>query len=74
MARKNDDRVREIETEYDFSQGQRGRYAKRFEEGTNVVVLDPDVAEVFHNSEEVNEALRAIARIVKRERRASRPG
>jgi hypothetical protein len=74
MARKNDDRVREMAAEYDFSKGQRGRYAKRFEEGTNVVVLDPDVAEVFRNSEEVNEALRAIARIVKRERGTSRPG
>ena len=47
--------------EYDFSQGIRGRYAQRFAEGSNVVVLDPDVAEVFQDSEAVNGALREVA-------------
>lgn len=36
--------------EYDFSKGVRGKYAKRYAEGTNVVVLSPDVAQVFHDS------------------------
>jgi hypothetical protein len=37
----------EMLEEYDFSGGVRGKYADRFAEGANVVVLDPDVAEVF---------------------------
>jgi hypothetical protein len=44
--------------EYDFSKGEVGRYAKRYAEGTNVVVLDPDVAAVFKTAESVNRALR----------------
>lgn len=73
MTRGKGDRVRDIEAEYDFSGGERGRYAERFARGTNVVVLDPDVAEVFRNSAEVNEALRVLARLVKRERKETRP-
>jgi len=59
-----DDRVREPEMkpEYDFSQGVRGKYAARFAEGSNVIVLDPDVAEVFSDARAVNEALRLLAR------------
>ena len=49
--------------EYDFSKGVRGKYAKRYAEGTNVVLLAPDVAAVFPNSESVNEALRTLVRI-----------
>lgn len=70
MAAAKSDRVREKEAEYDFSGGERGRYAARYAKGTNVVVLDPDVAEVFRSSAEVNDALRALARIAKRERTA----
>lgn len=44
--------------EYDFSGGVRGKYADRFAEGSNVVVLDPDVAAAFKTREAVNEALR----------------
>ena len=44
--------------EYDFSEGVRGKYARRFEEGSNVVVLDPDVASEFQSREAVNDALR----------------
>jgi len=46
--------------EYDFSQGQRGKYARRYTQGTNVVVLEPDVAKVFSNSKAVNVSLRRI--------------
>ena len=49
--------------DYDFSDGIRGKYAARFREGTNVVVLSPDVAEIFPDSEAVNEALRTLVRI-----------
>jgi len=48
--------------EYDFSSGVRGKYVDRFAEGCNVVVLDPDVARVFTDSESVNQALRDIIR------------
>lgn len=51
--------------EYDFSKGVRGRYAKRYAEGTNIVVLAPDVAEVFGDSDSVNDALRALVKIVR---------
>ncbi len=47
--------------EYDFSNGVRGKYAKRYAEGSNVVVLDPDVAEHFKTSEDVNKALRELS-------------
>lgn len=49
--------------EYDFSNGVRGKYAVRFAEGSNVVVLDPDVADLFTDSESVNDALRTLAEI-----------
>ncbi len=51
--------------EYDFSKGVRGKYAKRYAEGTNIVVLSPEVAEVFPNSESVNEALRILVKIAR---------
>jgi hypothetical protein len=44
--------------EYDFSAGVRGKYAKRYAEGTNVVVLEPDVAAKIKSAEEVNRILR----------------
>lgn len=44
--------------EYDFSRGRRGRYLRRYVEGTNVVMLDPDVAKAFPNSKKVNASLR----------------
>jgi hypothetical protein len=46
--------------EYDFSQGERGKYAKRYAQGSNVVVLAPELAQVFPNSKAVNAALRAL--------------
>jgi len=51
-----------IRDEYDFSQGIRGKYARRYAQGTNVVVLEPDVAKVFSNSKAVNASLRKIIR------------
>jgi hypothetical protein len=52
--------VDEIRPEYDFSGGVRGKYAKRYAEGTNVVVLEPDVAAEFPTAKAVNKALRAL--------------
>jgi hypothetical protein len=55
----------EILPEYDLTGGVRGKYAARYAEGTNVVLLDPDVWEVFPDSESVNRALRALVQIIK---------
>jgi hypothetical protein len=49
--------------EYDFTGGVRGKHAARYAEGTNVVLLDRDVAEVFRDSESVNDALRALIKL-----------
>ena len=54
----------EMRAHYDFTGGIRGKYARRYAEGTNAVVLDPDVARLFPNREAVNETLRAVAKIV----------
>ena len=55
----------EIRPEYDFSGGVRGKYYEAYMQSSNVVVLDPDVAEIFRDSASVNEALRLIAKIAK---------
>ena len=55
----------EMLDEYDFSQGVRGKYAKRYAAGSNIVVLSPDVAEAFPDSESVNEALRVLVKIAR---------
>ena len=52
--------------EYDFSKGVRGKYAKRYSEGTNVAVIEPDVAEFFPDPDSVNKALRSLIPIIKK--------
>jgi hypothetical protein len=63
MKKKNDGVSEPDDTraEYDFRGGIRGKYARRVAEGTNVVVLDPDVAAAFPDSAAVNRALRKVA-------------
>ncbi len=56
--------------EYDFSKGVRGKYARRYADGTNIVVLSPDVAKVFPDSESVNEALRVLIKIARQKAKA----
>ena len=56
----------EMRPEYDFSGGVRGKYADRYRRGTNVVLLDPEIAEAFPDSDSVNAALRALLAIAKR--------
>jgi hypothetical protein len=56
LANSSDD----LRPEYDFRGGVRGKYAQRFREGTNLVVLDPDIAAEFKDSQSVNDALRRI--------------
>jgi len=55
----------EMLPEYDFSAGVRGEYAERYARSVTIVLLDPDVAEVFPDSAAANRALRALAGIVR---------
>ena len=55
--------------EYDFSKGVRGKYAKRYAEGANVVVIEPDIAEVFPDHDSVNQALRSLVEIIRRQKK-----
>lgn len=66
---KNDPNMLE---EYDFSGGIRGKYAKQYEDGTNVVVIDPDVAVYFPDHDSVNNALRGLSEIIKKQRNVMR--
>lgn len=51
--------------EYDFSGGVSGKHYEAYQRSTNIVVLDPDVAEIFKDSAAVNEALRLLAKVAK---------
>ncbi len=64
---ENDD----LRAEYDFSGGVRGKHYDAYRKGTNVVLLDPDVAEVFRDSGAVNTALRLLLNLA-REQAAKR--
>jgi hypothetical protein len=55
-ARNDDD----LQPEYDFSGGVRGKHFEAYRKGTNVVFLDPDVAAIFKDSAAVNTALRLL--------------
>ncbi len=59
---KNND---EMLPEYDFLDGVRGKYYQAYTQSSNVVILDPDVAEIFRDSDSVNEALRLLAKLIK---------
>lgn len=52
--------------EYDFSKGKRGKYAKAYREGTNVVLLDPELRKSFPNDKAVNDALRELLKLKKK--------
>jgi hypothetical protein len=53
--------------EYDFSNAVRGKYYQRYQQGTNVVLLDPDVAQAFKDSESVNRTLRLLLDLARQE-------
>ncbi len=56
----------ELRAEYDLTQLKgcvRGKYAARAKQGTNIILLAPDVAEIFHDDASVNEALRTLIRM-----------
>ena len=58
MNQKTD--INDMRPEYDFSGGIRGKHYKAYQEDTNVVLLEPEVARVFSNSASVNQALRML--------------
>ena len=60
MSRTSKPEVDEMKPEYDIRGGDRGKYYERYHQATNVVLLEPDVAAVFHDSDSVNRALRVL--------------
>jgi hypothetical protein len=54
-----------MRAEYDFSNGVRGKHHQAYRTGTNVIFLDPDVAEVFTDSAAVNQALRQLVKLAR---------
>jgi hypothetical protein len=52
--------------EYDFSKGIRGKYSKSYAQGTNVVIIDPEITEYFPDADSVNRALKSLVEIIKR--------
>ena len=74
MNEKSNNKDDDILDEYDFSGGIRGKYINRGAKTSHVVVLEPDVAEVFTDSESVNQALRGLLPIINEQaEKVSRP-
>ena len=78
MRTRTDSQPDDLRPEYDFASMKgavRGKYAKQYQDGTNLILLAPDVAEVFHDNASVNEALRSLIGIARAKvpRRKSRP-
>jgi hypothetical protein len=66
MKKGNRKSANDMRPEYDFASmrgGVRGKYAKRYRAGTNLVLLDPDLAEAFPTDAAVNDALRALLKV-----------
>ncbi|OFV91319.1 MAG: hypothetical protein A3H28_13525 [Acidobacteria bacterium RIFCSPLOWO2_02_FULL_61_28] len=69
--RKRDSERDTMRPEYDFSKGVRGVTAARYAQGTNIAVIDPQVLDVFPDADTVNRALRALAPVLRQQRRAA---
>jgi hypothetical protein len=67
MKKRSDKIDDELRPEYDLRHllkgGARGKYAKRYRAGTNLVLLDPDIRKAFRNEKAVNEALRLVLQL-----------
>lgn len=57
--------------EYDFSNGIRGKYAAAYRDGCNIILLDPDLSDVFPDSDAVNHILRPIAELIRAQRQTA---
>ena len=58
---------KQMRAEYDIRGGARGKYYERYRQGTNVVVLEPDVAAIFPDAEAVNRALRLLIQLAQKQ-------
>ncbi|MBD1999542.1 hypothetical protein H6G00_23505 [Leptolyngbya sp. FACHB-541] len=70
MKKEVDELEDELRPEYDFSKmvgGVKGKYVERYRAGTNLVLLDPDIAKAFPTDASVNEALRLLLQIAQRQ-------
>lgn len=78
MKKKTNKSNDELRTEYDMRSllkgGVRGKYAKKYRQGTNLVLLEPDVAKAFPNEKAVNDALRLVIKLNKVQDHAARQG
>lgn len=67
MKKKPDEMNDELRPEYDMKSllkdGVRGKYARKYREGTNLVLLEPDIAKAFPNEKAVNDALRLVIKL-----------
>ena len=67
MKKRNEGMSDELRPEYDLGQllkgGVRGKYAKQYHAGTNLVLLDPDVRKAFNSERAVNDALRLVIQL-----------
>ena len=73
MSQANKTRAdKQMRAEYDIRGGARGKDYERYRQGTNVVVLEPDIAAVFPDSESVNQALRLLIRVARKQGLAGR--
>ena len=67
MSQAKNRKADELRAEYDFSGGVRGKHYLAYKAGTNVVVLDPDVAKAFPDASSVNRALRLLLEVAERQ-------
>ena len=67
MNEKQNNEETEMLDEYDFTGGVRGKYVNRIVRERNIIVLEPDVAEVFTDSESVNQALRGLLPVIRKQ-------
>ena len=67
MSQAKNRKADELRAEYDFSGGVRGKHHLAYKAGTNVVVLDPDVAKAFPDASSVNQALRLLLELAKKQ-------
>jgi hypothetical protein len=77
MKKEVDELEDELRPEYDFAAmqgGVRGKYVQRYRSGTNLVLLDPDIAKAFPTDASVNEALRLLVQIADRQKQISHVG
>ena len=76
MKKKSELNNDELRPEYDMKSllkgGARGKYAKRYHAGTNLVLLEPEVAKAFPNDKAVNEALKLVMKLKKVQEKAGR--